>query len=138
MSGPGRAALSSPSPVSPPAKANLVVLELLARAAGLLFDETKARRALRQAEIDIPPTATRASRQRLNTAAHDLGLLILTRQLSVREAVAAVEPEHPLAIFAVGSDGTACWHVLVEQQGGRGRLARLLAQGVLPRFGVKT
>ncbi len=104
---------------------NLAVLRLLARAVGVPFDETKARRALRQAEIDVPPTATRASRQRLSQAALALGLQLLSRQLSVREALAVVEPEVPLALFSVGADGTARWFVMVEQRGGRGRLARL-------------
>ncbi len=128
MSGPNEQAQTPPLSASTPPKAILAVLERMARAAGLPFDETKAQRALRQVEIDIPPTATRASRERLSKAAQELGLVILTRQLSVREAVAAAEPELPLAIFAVGPDGTARWHVLVDQQGGRGRLAQLLEQ----------
>ena len=90
-----------------PAGTNLLVLEYLARAVGVAFDETRAKRALRQAEIDIPPTATRASRQRLSQAAQALGLQLLSRQLSVQEALAVVEPEMPLALFSVGSDGTA-------------------------------
>jgi putative ABC transport system ATP-binding protein len=109
-----------------PAGANLAVLERLARAAGVPFDETKAKRALRQAELDVPPTATRASRQRLAQAAQALGLQLLSRHLSVREALAVVEPETPLTLFAVGADGTARWFMLVEQRGGRGRLARLV------------
>ncbi len=128
MTVPDQQAVSSPSPVQPLAKANLAVLERLASAAGILFDQTKASRALRQAEIDVPPTAPRASRQRLSQAAEALGLQIFTRQFSVREALAAVEPETPLALFAVGADGTGRWFVLVEQQGGRGRLARLEEQ----------
>ncbi len=119
---------SLPSQVQPPAKANLAVLECLARGAGILFDQTRASRALRQAEIDIPPTAARASRQRLSQAAETLGLQIFTRQFSIREALGVVEPETPLALFAVGADGTGRWFVLVEQKGGRGRLARLLEQ----------
>ncbi|MFN4257778.1 MAG: ABC transporter ATP-binding protein [Gemmataceae bacterium] len=106
--------------------ANLAVLEYLARAVDMPFNETKARRALHQAEIDIPPTAPRASRQRLAQAAQALGLQILSRQLSVHEALDMVEPELPLALFSVGRDGTARWFLLVEQRGGRGRLARLL------------
>jgi len=114
-----------PPSVAHPTMANLAVLEHLARAAGLLFDETKARHALRQAEIDIPPTATRASRQRLAQAAQALGLQLLSQQLSVREAIAVVEPEMPLALYAIDSDGSGRWFMLVESRGGRGRLARL-------------
>lgn len=105
--------------------ANLAVLERLACAVGVPFDETKASRALRQAEIDIPPTASRASRQRLSQAAQALGVELLSRRLSVREALAAVEPDVPLALFAVGADGSARWFMLVEHRGGRGRLAQL-------------
>lgn len=103
----------------------LALLKYFARAAGVAFDETRARKALRQAELDIPPTATRASRQRLAQAAENLGMQLLLRQLSVQEAIAAVAPEMPLALFAVGADGSARWHLLVEQNGGRGRLAVL-------------
>ena len=124
MNVPDHQAVTSPSAVPTPANAILAVLERLARGAGVLFDQTKAICALRQAEIDVPPTATRASRQRLSQAAEVLGLQVFTRQFSVREALAALEPETPLALFAVGADGTGRWFVLVEQQGGRGRLAR--------------
>ena len=104
---------------------SLAVLKRLAEAAGLLFNPTKAAQILRQAEADIPPTVPRAARQRVAQAAGVIGLQILTRQLSVREALASVEAETPLAIFAVTPAGTACWHVLMEARGSQGKLARL-------------
>ena len=106
-------------------KSSRALLERLARAAGVAFDSTKADRALRQAEADVPPTATRAARQRLAQAAAALGMQLLTRHASVREAVAAAGPETPLAAFALTADGTARWQLLVEGRGGRGRLACL-------------
>jgi ABC-type bacteriocin/lantibiotic exporter with double-glycine peptidase domain len=108
-----------------PLQANLLVLEILAKAAGVPFDPSAARQALLQAEGRVLPTAGRASRQRLAMAAQVLGIQILTRQLSIREALGVVRHDLPLASFAVGSDGTAKWFVLVEARGGRGRLARL-------------
>ena len=106
---------------------NLAVLRQMARAAEVPFDEARAKRALRQAELDVPPTATRASRQRLAKAAQKIGLQLLSRQLSVHEALAIVEPSTPLALFAVESDGTARWFMLIERRGGKGRLARIIA-----------
>ena len=102
---------------------SLEVLRQLVEAAGLSFDVLRASRALREAEVEIPPTHPRAARLRLTQAASRLGLQILTHQLSVREALGLVEPTAPLAIFAVRPDGTARWHVLVDGKGRRGRLA---------------
>lgn len=104
---------------------SLAVLKRLAEAVGVPFNSTKAAQALRQAEADIPPTVSRAARQRVSQAAGAIGVQILTRQLSVREALACVEPDAPLAIFTVTSLGTARWHVLIEARGDQGRLARL-------------
>jgi len=104
---------------------SLAVLQAFALAAGLPFDPTQARRALRHAEADIPPTMPRAARQRVCNAAETIGLQILTRQLSVREALASIEPDAPLAIFAVTPAGPARWHVLASGQNGQGRFARL-------------
>lgn len=104
---------------------SLAVLKRLAEATDVPFNPTRASQALRQAEADIPPTVPRAARQRVSQAAEALGLQILTRQLSVHEALASVEAETPLASFAVTSAGTARWHVLVEASGRKGKLARL-------------
>lgn len=104
---------------------SLAVLRIMALAVGLPFDETRARQALRQAVADIPPTANRATRRRLTQAARVLGLQIHSQQLSVREAIAVVQPDAPLTTFAAGSSGVARWHVLLEGRGGRARLARL-------------
>lgn len=111
---------------SPTRVANLKLMKQLALATGLSFSETKAERALRQAERDIPPTATRAARRRLSQAGQTLGLQLAPRQLSVREAMAAVEPEAPLVAFAVSADGTARWYLLTERRGQKGRLAAIL------------
>lgn len=113
----------------PPTRvANLTLLKRLVLATGLPFSETKAERALRQAERDIPATATRAARRRLAQAGQVFGLQLLTRQLSVREAIATVQPEAPLASFVVAPDGTARWYLLVERRGERGRLAPIADQ----------
>lgn len=105
---------------------SLAVLKCLAEGVGMLFDPTKAAQALRQAEADIPPTVPRAARQRVSQAAAALGLQILSRQLSTHEALASVESDVPLAIFAVTPAGTARWNVLVETSGRKGKLARLV------------
>lgn len=109
-----------------PANASLAVLERLARAVDVPFNLTEAARALRQAKADIPPTASRAARQRLSQAAEAIGLQILTRQYSVLEALRVVEAGMPLAAFSVSSGGSARWHLLVERRAGMGRLARLM------------
>jgi len=101
------------------------VLRHLVQAAGLSFDVLQASQALREAELEIPPTVPRAARLRITQAASRLGLQILSRQLSVQEALGLVEPSKPLAIFAVRPDGTARWHLLVDRRGRRGKLARL-------------
>lgn len=107
---------------------SLAVLKYLAEAAGLPFDPIRAGQALRRAEADVPPTVARAARLRVSQAAEAVGLQILTRQLSVREALASVEPETPLAIFGVTPAGTARWHVLLEASGREGKLARLVPE----------
>lgn len=124
------AAHSQLDAAAPPAEADtmpesLAVLKHLVQAAGLLFDPTQASQVLRQAEADIPPTVPRAARLRVTQAAEALGLQVLSRQLSTREALASLEPDAPLAIFAVTPAGTARWHLLTEARGGSGRLARL-------------
>ncbi|WP_373649368.1 MULTISPECIES: peptidase domain-containing ABC transporter [unclassified Schlesneria] len=110
------------SRIDDPVPESLVVLKYLTEASGLAFDPTQAGKALRRAEADIPPTVARAARLRLAQAAEAVGLQTLTRQLSVREALASVEPESPLAIFAVTPTGTARWHLLTDSSGGKGSL----------------
>lgn len=102
---------------------SMAVLRALAEAAGVEFDPTKAAQAMRQAEHEIPPTHSRAAR--LALAAELLGVHILVRQLSVREALEEVAEAHPLAVFSVHSEGVARWHLLAESDGQRGRLAAL-------------
>lgn len=127
MAVPSKGILQHGSPTVETLPESLGVLKVLAEAAGVPFDPTQTRRALRQAEADIPPTVPRAARLRVCQAAAVVGLQIHNRQLSVREALASVEPQTPLAIFAVTPAGTARWHVLEEVSADRGRLARLTA-----------
>jgi ABC-type bacteriocin/lantibiotic exporter with double-glycine peptidase domain len=101
------------------------VLRVLAAAANVEFDPTSAAQALRQAEHEIPPTQSRAARRRLILAAESLGMQILIRNLSIREALKEVAAAHPLAVFSVNSQGVGRWHVLVESDGRRGRLEPL-------------
>ncbi|MCS6976909.1 MAG: ATP-binding cassette domain-containing protein [Gemmatales bacterium] len=101
------------------------VLRTLAEAAGVEFDPTLAAKALRQAEHEIPPTQSRAARQRLILAAEALGMQILLRKLSVREAIQEVAEAHPLAVFSVNSQGVGRWHLLAESDGSRGKLEPL-------------
>jgi len=108
-----------------PLPESLALLKHLTEAAGLPFDPTRASQALRLAETDIPPTVSRAARQRVCQAAEVLGLQVLSRHLSVYEALACVEPDAPLAIFAVTPAGTARCHLLAEARSGRGRLVPL-------------
>ncbi|GIW92204.1 MAG: hypothetical protein KatS3mg110_0245 [Pirellulaceae bacterium] len=107
---------------------SFAVLRLMAEGIGQPFDEAEVLRALRQAEADIPPTAPRAARRRVTQVAEVLGMQILTRQLSIREALAVVRHRQPLAMYAVRSDGMARWHVLVAARGDKGRVARLLPE----------
>jgi ABC-type bacteriocin/lantibiotic exporter with double-glycine peptidase domain len=93
------------------------------------LDVAKARHALHQAELEIPPTVARAARKRLTHAAGALGVDVLTRQLSPREAIAMVGVDRPLALFAVTPSGTARWHVLVERRRGEARLVNLAGSG---------
>jgi putative ABC transport system ATP-binding protein len=104
---------------------SMAVLRALAEAAGVEFDPTRAAQAMRQAEHEIAPTQTRAARRRLALAAELLGLQVLVRQLSVHEALEEVAEAHPLAVFSVHPEGVARWHLLVESDGKRGRLAPL-------------
>jgi ABC-type bacteriocin/lantibiotic exporter with double-glycine peptidase domain len=136
---------SAPLPAEVSLPESLAVLKRLADAADVPFNPTRATQALRQAEADIPPTVPRAARQRVSQAAEAVGLQILTRQLSVHEALGSVEAETPLAIFAVTPAGTARWHVLVEASGRKGKLARLAhddtedwldADGIARRIGA--
>lgn len=101
------------------------VLRVLAAAANVEFDPTSAAQALRQAEHEIPPTQSRAARRRLILAAESLGMQLLIRNLSIREALKEVAEAHPLAVFSVNTQGVGRWHVLVESDGRRGRLEPL-------------
>lgn len=104
----------------------LFILRSLADLNGESFDVTRATQALRQAERDIPPTATRAARLRLTHAAEAIGLQLLVRRLSAHEAVTAVGQGMTLVAFAVTSAGTARWHLVTA---GRGNRVRLLHRG---------
>lgn len=104
---------------------SLGILGHFARAAEIDFDATRGNQALRQAARDVSPTDSRAARQRLCQAAETLGMQVLNRRLSVREALAAVEPSAPLAIFSVSVEGVAHWHMLLEAASDRGLMARL-------------
>jgi len=135
---------TGPASETPSAEA-LMVLSYMVRAVGWEFDPTAAAQALRRAESDIPPTQTRAARQRLVQAADELGLQILSRQMSAREAINTVEPDAPLAIFSVTPSGNARWHLLTKADRGWGRLAQLapndteedvVAEGLARRIGA--
>ncbi len=104
---------------------SLAVIKRFADATGRLFDPTRAVQAQRQAEKDIEPTESRAAYRRVIQAAANLGVQVLIRQMSVREALRVVNSKTPLAIFAVKPDGTARWHVLVDRQGHKGKLLPL-------------
>ncbi len=100
-----------------------VILRQMCAAVEAPFDALKAQLALRKAQVEIPPTAPRAARQRLLQAAESLDLQIVARHLTIREALDAVH-EGPLAIYSVSAQGPARWHLLVEG-GRRGRLLPL-------------
>lgn len=99
------------------------ILRLLAEGAGVAADDADIARALNQAEADVPPTIPRAARQRLSQAAEAIGLQVLSRYLSVREAIAVAEEHMPLATFAVTHVGTARWFAIADGGGGSARLA---------------
>lgn len=103
----------------------LAVLQNLARSAGVAFDPSRAERALRQAELDVPPTAGRAARVRLSRAAEALDMQLLIRHMSSREAIAAVAAGTPLATFAVTPNGQARWLLLAAASWGKVRLAKV-------------
>jgi ABC-type bacteriocin/lantibiotic exporter with double-glycine peptidase domain len=99
------------------------ILRHLCAAAEVPFDPVRANIVLRKAQLEIPPTAPRAARQRLTQAAEALDLQILHRQLSTREAL-EVAVEQPLAIYTVTPAGIGRWYLLIEG-GRRGRLLPL-------------
>lgn len=118
-------AVTSPPLSSDSSTDSLRLLRLFAQAMSLYFDPIAAENAVQRAEREIPPTESRAARKRLAHAAEAIGIQLLSRKLSIREAFAAVEPASPLALFAVTADGTARWFLLVDAQLGSGRFARL-------------
>jgi putative ABC transport system ATP-binding protein len=97
------------------------ILRYLCTATEVPFDPVRAEIALRKAQIEIPPTAPRAARQRLVLAAEALDLQLLNRQLTTREALEVAE-DQPLAIYSVTAGGIGRWHLLLEG----GRRAKLL------------
>ncbi len=111
---------------------SLLLLRRFAEALGQSFDPIAAGYAIRRAESEISPTESRAARKRLTRAAEAIGIQLLTRRLSIREAFAAVEPNLPLALFAVTIDGTARWFLLIDYQLGSGRFARLASDAEAP------
>ena len=111
---------------SEPGFTNVRLLQYLIEATGESFDQTRTIQAVRQADHDVPPTATRAARTRLIQAANTLGIQLLSQALSIREALNTVEPESPLALFSVSHEGTGRWFMLAEQRAGQGRLVQLL------------
>lgn len=119
--------MTQPLEIAPPRPAvpdgrTLAVLEILAQAAEVPLDPTRAEQALRAAARDIPPTEPRAARQRLTQAAATLGLQVSSRRLSVPEALTFVAHETPLAIFSLTPASVARWFVLLESDGSQGRL----------------
>jgi len=101
----------------------LAVLEFMAQVAEVPFDPTRAAQAVRAAVREIPPTVPRAARLRLTYAAEILGIELTVKQLSIREALAFVAEDTPLATFSLTSVGSAQWFILSEAQGDSGRFA---------------
>ncbi len=102
----------------------LAVLEALAKANDVPFDPTRAGHAYRRASAEIPPTEPRAARRRLAAAADAIGVQVIPRQLSAREAVAVAAYDGPLAIYTITDDGSARWFLLAEGRGGQGKLTQ--------------
>jgi ABC-type bacteriocin/lantibiotic exporter with double-glycine peptidase domain len=122
--------VADPTTPPPPAAGrdeagSLAVLASLARIADVGFDPTRAAQAVRAAAREVPPTLPRAARLRLAQASEALGVQLVPRQLSVREALGFVARQAPLALFTVTPVGSARWFVLAEARGGRGRLEGL-------------
>lgn len=115
----------APPGLAPEEAGVLALLGALARAAGVTLDPTRAALAVRAAAREIPPTQPRASALQLAHAAGALGLQLLSRHLSVREAIGAVSGEAPLALDAATPDGRTRWFALAEARGGRVRLEPL-------------
>jgi ABC-type bacteriocin/lantibiotic exporter with double-glycine peptidase domain len=61
----------------------------------------------------------------LARAAETCGVELLSRYLSVQEAIAFVEAESPLALFTLLPNGTARWFVLAESRGGYVRFNKI-------------
>jgi putative ABC transport system ATP-binding protein len=100
----------------------LAILQHFAQTLGIGFDPTRAAQAVRAAEREVPPTAGRAARTRLAQAAAALGMDLVARRLSVREASRFVSQGVPLAVFTVVPGGSARWFLLIESTGSRVRL----------------
>lgn len=121
------------------------ILKRFLQAAGIPFDPTAVQRAIRQAEREVPSTASRAAQARLLSAAEALGLQIRYCLLSTTEALEASAAKGPLAVFSVSSAGTARWRLLTGARRGRGTLAslgpdeveeRLDADGIARKIGA--
>ena len=108
---------------SPAEVTSSALLSRFAAGCGLPFDATIAAQAIRRAIQEIPPTEPRAARRRLTIAAESLGMQLLIRKLTVREAIAVVVSDAPLAIYTVTASGIARWFVLAEARGKQGKIA---------------
>ncbi len=98
----------------PMATSTLHILEQLVRAVGQPFDHERAVKALDAAEQVIAPTAPRAARQRLAMAAERLGVQLISRQLSPRQAI-ALNTDVPIAAFSVLPNGEAHWFLIIDR-----------------------
>ena len=111
--------------LAPDQAGTVLILRHLARAVGVQFDPTRAAQAVRAAEREIPPTAARAARLRLDQSATAVGLDVRVVRLSCKEAVGFVAQGVPLAVFAVVPGASARWFLAGEASGGRVRLEPL-------------
>jgi putative ABC transport system ATP-binding protein len=109
-------------PAETPNRGMIAVLEVLSRTADVPFNLTKATQAVRAAVREIPPTRSRAARSRLTEAALATGLDLITRQLSVREAIRFAAKGTPLAIYTVTPQGASRWFTLLDGQNNQGKL----------------
>jgi len=111
--------------LAPDQAGTVLILRHLARAVGVPFDPTRATQAVRAAEREIPPTAARAARLRLDQSATAVGLDVRVVRLSCKEAVGFAAQGVPLAVFAVVAGASARWFLVAEASGGRVRLEPL-------------
>ena len=101
------------------------VLQFFAEMSEVPFDPTRGSQAIRMAIRNIPPTHARAGQARMQQAADSIGIQLLIRQLTIREALNYVANEGPLAVYTLSESGILRWFILEQSTRNQGKLKPL-------------